>query len=59
MKRIFVLSAVIILIFNLSIFAQSPEKFNYQAAIHDASGNVINEKEIALKISILQGALFR
>ncbi len=58
MKKFITLTAIVILIFNLSIYAQSPEKFNYQAVVRDQSGNVISEKAVSLRISILKGSTF-
>lgn len=58
MKRIFSLSVLFILTLTLSIYAQSPEKFNYQAIVRDQSGNVISNKSISLRISILKGSTF-
>lgn len=58
MKRILALSLILILSFSLSIHAQSPEKFNYQAVVRDQSGNVISDKTVSLRISILKGSTF-
>lgn len=41
--------------FNLS--AQSPEKFNYQAVVRDASGNVLVSQSVSFRMSILQGSV--
>lgn len=49
---------MLILISSLSIFAQSPEKFNYQAVVRDQSGNVVSNKQVSLRISILKGSTF-
>jgi len=52
MKKI-TLVAVCILILN-SLIAQVPKSFKYQAVVRDAAGNLIQNKFIDLKISILQ-----
>ncbi|HKL67445.1 MAG TPA: hypothetical protein VJ877_06095, partial [Bacteroidales bacterium] len=38
-----------------TVHAQSPHQLNYQAVVRDASGNIIPNADIAMKISILQG----
>ncbi len=40
----------------LATVAQPPQSFNYQSVIRDATGNVIAETTVALKISILSGS---
>jgi hypothetical protein len=46
--------AILISLGNL--FAQSPQKFNYQAVARDASGNLIANQAVSFRISILQGS---
>jgi hypothetical protein len=41
--------------FTLS--AQSPEKFNYQAVVRDASGNVLANQSVSFRMSILQSSV--
>lgn len=53
-------STILILIgFLLSIqipcLSQSPKKISYQAVIRDAAGNLVSNKPVSLKISILRG----
>ncbi len=36
------------------IFAQAPEKMHYQAVIRDAGGNLISNKTVGIRLSILQ-----
>jgi hypothetical protein len=38
-----------------SMFAQAPEKFNYQGVARDNSGNVLPNQNIAIKLSIITG----
>jgi hypothetical protein len=52
-KLIFSLSLMLLAI---SIFAQVPEAFKYQAIARDLSGNVIANQNISLRINILQGS---
>ncbi len=54
MKKIYTLLMAVI-ITTLS-FGQAPRKMSYQAIIRDASGSLVNEQEIGIKITILQGA---
>ena len=40
----------------LSISAQAPQGINYQAIARDASGNVLSEASLTVKIGILSGS---
>lgn len=44
---------IAVYIVSLSLFAQSPERFNFQAAARDLSGAVYSNSNIGLRISIL------
>jgi len=56
MKKI--LSIIVIsLVFSISLVAQTPQSFNYQAVARDNSGNILANKNIAIKISILDGSI--
>jgi hypothetical protein len=44
------------LMISTIVNAQSPDKFNYQAVVRDASGNVIPNKIMSFKVSILSGS---
>lgn len=46
---------IIVMLLNLAAYSQSPDKFNYQAVIRDISGNAIINKNVSIRISILQG----
>jgi len=54
MKTTRKLLIVILLFMAMNIFAQAPQAFNYQAVARDASGTLITNQGIAVKISILQ-----
>ena len=41
---------------TLSLFAQAPLKISYQAVIRDADGRLVTERQVGLKIGILQGS---
>lgn len=58
MKKLIVLSIILIVVFSINVTAQSPQKVNYQAVVRDASGNAIVNKTISLRIGILQGSAF-
>src|SRR5690348_5254661 len=49
----------ILLIMSIAVspvFAQSPQRFNYQAVARDASGNAVSEKTLGVRISILDNS---
>ena len=39
-----------------SVFGQAPQSFNYQGAARNAQGEVLAQKQIKLKVSILEGS---
>ncbi|MBM3435324.1 MAG: hypothetical protein FJY07_03790, partial [Bacteroidetes bacterium] len=41
-------------IITISLMAQSPQSFKYQAVIRDAAGNIIADQLVAFRLSILQ-----
>ncbi len=51
------LFSALALICTLSAAAQSPQAFNYQGIARDVSGSPLANKDISLRLSILQGAL--
>ena len=56
MKKIIAIVAMTLL-WIASLSAQVPQKLTYQAVIRDAIGNVINNQDLEVQISILQGSL--
>lgn len=42
-------------LYTLTIFSQTPQSFKYQAAVRDNTGNVLANKAVTFRISILQG----
>jgi hypothetical protein len=56
MKKIFTIVAMTLLWF-VSLSAQVPQKLTYQSVIRDAAGNVINNQDLAVQITILQGSV--
>lgn len=53
MKSIY---TTLLLITTISIFAQVPQAINYQAVARDASNNLLVNKNIGIRISILSGS---
>jgi hypothetical protein len=45
----------IFLMFAISTLAQVPQGFNYQAVIRNSSGDLIQDQNVSVRISILQG----
>ena len=56
MKKIGILGFFILSSISL-ILAQAPNLMSYQAVIWDGSGNLVAEKMVSIKISILQGSV--
>ena len=56
MKKITLISLVII-VFISNLISQAPNLMSYQAVIWDGSGNLVAEKMVSIKISILQGSV--
>jgi hypothetical protein len=54
MKKLYTILAAAL--FVVTIFGQAPDKFNYQAVLRDASGNVKANTSVNIEISILQGS---
>ena len=56
MKKITLISLITI-VFISNLFSQAPNLMSYQVVIWDASGNLVSEKTVSIKISILQGSV--
>jgi hypothetical protein len=54
MKKLFTL--LVITAMTISIFAQSPQKMSYQCVLRNASGALVTNQVVGIKISILQGS---
>lgn len=55
MKKIYCL-IVLLLLCAASVFAQAPEKFNYQAVVRNASNALVTNAPVGVRVSILQGS---
>ena len=56
MKKIGLVSLITI-VFISNLISQAPNMMSYQAVIWDAGGNLVAEKMVSIKISILQGSV--
>jgi hypothetical protein len=56
MKKIALVSLIAI-VFISNLISQAPNMMSYQAVIWDGSGNLVAEKMVCIKISILQGSV--
>ncbi len=60
MKKILKITALLLLTLNfgiLTIKAQTPNQFKYQAVLRDASGTILANEAVTVNISILQGSV--
>ena len=55
MKKIITLLTLVFLIGNL--FAQAPQRMSYQAVVRSSTGELIVNKPVSMRISILQGSV--
>ena len=46
----------ILLLCAVSLFAQAPEKFSYQAVVRNASNALVTDAQVGVRVSILQGS---
>jgi hypothetical protein len=56
MKILKTLVIAVLLLTTANLLAQVPQSFNYQAVARDASGNIISNQAVGMRISILQGS---
>ena len=54
MKKIITICAALLM--TASVFAQSPEKMSYQAAVRDGNNALVTSTAVGMQISILQGS---
>jgi hypothetical protein len=55
MKKLYTL--LVSFLITLTLFAQAPEKMNYQAVVRDANNALIMNQAVGMKIQILQGSV--
>ena len=56
MKKLSILFAILT-IAVVSLFAQAPQMFSYQAVLRDASNHLVTSQAVGVRISILQGGV--
>ena len=49
------LSIVMLLFLGLSLKAQAPQGFNYQATVRNASGDLVVNQNVSFSFDIIQG----
>ena len=49
---------LVVLLITATTFAQAPEKMSYQAVVRDASGALVSEQVVGMRIQIKQGSEF-
>jgi hypothetical protein len=54
MKRI--ITFCVLLLFTFRVIAQAPDRLSYQAVIRDAGDNLVTNKVIGMRVSILQNS---
>ena len=54
MKRIYSIFTAVLL--SASLYGQSPQSFSYQAIVRGANNVLVSNKQVGLKISLLQGS---
>ncbi|RZJ90395.1 MAG: hypothetical protein EOO20_08295 [Chryseobacterium sp.] len=55
-KKLLSLLVAILFAGTSAVFAQAPQQFNYQGALRNADGSVVANKNISLRLSILNGS---
>ncbi|MCD4746991.1 MAG: Vir protein, partial [Bacteroidales bacterium] len=50
------LTLLIIMVTTVTVFAQTPQAFKYQAVARATTGNVLENQNVSFQISILQGS---
>ena len=56
MKKLSFLFAIL-MIAVVSLFAQAPQKFSYQAVVRDASNHLVTSQMVGVRVNILQGGV--
>ncbi len=50
----FIFSFLVLIIFNYSVSAQVPDGFNYMSVARDGNGDILKEKDLGVRIAILE-----
>ncbi len=51
-----IITTITFLILGFAAFAQTPQTFNYQAVLRDASGGILANQQVEISVAILQGS---
>ncbi|MCK5169465.1 MAG: hypothetical protein KAQ75_06280, partial [Bacteroidales bacterium] len=57
MKKLRLILFILLAISNFLVFSQAPEKFNYQAVIRNDAGELINNQNVSVRISIIDNTV--
>jgi len=52
-----ILTGILVLLISLITNGQTPQAFNYQAVVRDSNGDILINKQVGMKFSILKGSL--
>lgn len=52
----YILSIAVVLLATVSVYAQVPQGFNFQAVARDANGDILADKNLGVQVSLLNGA---
>ena len=55
MKKFYLFALIMTLVGGI-LHAQAPQGFNYQAVVRNSSGQIISNREVSIRLSILQGS---
>jgi hypothetical protein len=56
LQKLPVLGILFLLAFSLNLQAQAPRKFSYQAVVRDAAGNLVINRPVGIRFTILRGS---
>jgi hypothetical protein len=56
MKRLLILTIVVLFSFSFLVQAQAPLRISYQGIIRDAAGNLLVNQSIGMRVTIMQGS---
>lgn len=54
MKKLYLIITIMVLC-AVSLFAQAPEKFSYQAVVRNATNQLVTSSNVGVRVSVLQG----
>ncbi len=52
-----IITTITFLILGFAAFAQTPQTFNYQAVLRDASGGILANQQVEIVVTLLQGSV--